>query len=74
MLFELVSIIAKAATAELGIALLPKFLIRNQLDKVEFLPALDLPLTNNFGYYWITPFEQVTYPHNRFHKMVLYTG
>ncbi|TWX59512.1 hypothetical protein ESZ28_00800 [Colwellia hornerae] len=62
MLFEQVSIIAKAATAELGIALLPKFLIQSELDKKELVPALDLPVTSSFGYYLVTPHEQLTYP------------
>jgi DNA-binding transcriptional LysR family regulator len=62
MLFEQVSIIAKAATAELGVALLPKFLIQSELDKKELVPALDLPVTSSFGYYLVTPLEQLTYP------------
>jgi DNA-binding transcriptional LysR family regulator len=62
MLFEQVSIIAKAATAELGVALLPKFLIQSELDKEELVPALDLPVTSSFGYYLVTPLEQLTYP------------
>jgi DNA-binding transcriptional LysR family regulator len=62
MLFEQVSIIAKAATAELGVALLPKFLIQSELDKKELVPALDLPVTSSFGYYLVTPNEQLTYP------------
>ena len=62
MLFEQVSIIAKAATAELGVALLPKFLIQSELDKKELVPALDLPVTSSFGYYLVTPIEQLTYP------------
>jgi LysR family glycine cleavage system transcriptional activator len=62
MLFEQVSIIAKAATAEIGVALLPKFLIQSELDKKELVPALDLPVTSSFGYYLVTPHEQLTYP------------
>ena len=62
MLFEQVSIIAKAATAELGVALLPKFLIQSELDKKELVPALNLPVTSSFGYYLVTPNEQLTYP------------
>lgn len=62
MLFEQVSIIAKAATAELGVALLPKFLIQSELDKKELVPALNLPVTSSFGYYLVTPIEQLTYP------------
>jgi len=62
MLFEQVSIIAKAATAELGVALLPKFLIKSELDKKELVPALNLPVTSSFGYYLVTPLEQLSYP------------
>jgi len=62
MLFEQVSIIAKAATAELGVALLPKFLIQSELDKMELVPALDLPVTSSFGYYLVTPNEHKKYP------------
>lgn len=62
MLFEQVSIIAKAATAELGVALLPKFLIQSELDKGELVPALDLPVTSSFGYYLVTPNEHKKYP------------
>jgi DNA-binding transcriptional LysR family regulator len=62
MLFEQVSIIAKAATAELGVALLPKFLIQSELDRKELVPALDLPVTSSFGYYLVTPNEHKKYP------------
>lgn len=55
MLFEQFSIIAQAAMAGLGVALLPTFLIASELERGELVVALDLPLQSSAGYYLITP-------------------
>ena len=44
MLFEQFSIVAQAAAANLGVALLPKFLIQSELQRGELVAVLDKPL------------------------------
>ena len=60
-LFEQISIIAQAAVAGLGVALLPKFLIRSELDRGELVMILDKPLQSDFGYHLITPVNKLNY-------------
>ena len=62
MLFEQFSIIAQAAVAGLGAALLPKFLIQSELDRGELKIVLDIPLKSGSGYYLVTPGEKSNYP------------
>lgn len=72
MLFEQFSIIAKAASTGLGIALLPKFLIQSELDRKELVPVLDLPMKSGSGYYLVTPVDKAEYaPVSVFTKWLL---
>lgn len=63
MFFEQFSIVTQAATVNMGVALLPKFLIENELERgelVQILPALNTS---------VSPSKQTAYylmsPHNR---------
>jgi DNA-binding transcriptional LysR family regulator len=58
MLFEQFSIIAQAAMAGLGVALLPRFLIASELERGELVVVLNLPLQSSAGYYLITPADK----------------
>ncbi|MFT5483876.1 MAG: LysR family glycine cleavage system transcriptional activator [Halieaceae bacterium] len=62
MLFEQLSIITQAAVAGLGAALLPKFLILNELDRGELQVIDSRPLRDERGYYLVTPIEKSGYP------------
>lgn len=62
MLFEQISIIAQAAVAGLGVALLPKFLIQSELDRGELVVIVDKPLQSDAGYHLITPVDKSDYP------------
>ena len=61
MLFEQFSIIAKAAIAGLGAALLPRFLIQSELDRGDLVILSDKPLKNNAGYYLVMPDNKSEY-------------
>ncbi len=61
MLFEQLSIIAQAAVAGLGAALLPKFLIQSELDRGELVVITNLPLQDSAGYYLVTPLDKSDY-------------
>ena len=61
MLFENFLIVAQAAIAGLGIALLPKFLVQNEIDRDELIVIFDKPLETDEGYYLVTPMEKLEY-------------
>tara|TARA_B110000467_G_scaffold110193_1_gene100506 strand:- start:166 stop:1062 length:897 start_codon:yes stop_codon:yes gene_type:complete len=63
MHFEQFSIATNAAIAGLGVALLPKFLIKNELKRGELKIICDRPLSTNTdkGYYLVTPNDKLTY-------------
>lgn len=61
MLLENFLIIAQAAIAGLGIALLPKFLIQNEIERGELILMFDIPLESEEGYYLVTPVEKSDY-------------
>ena len=61
MVFEQFSIIAQAASAGLGMALLPRFLIQSELDRGELCIILDAPLDSSAGYYLVSPANQSGY-------------
>ncbi len=61
MYFEQFNTAAQAAVAGLGIVLLPKFLVENELQRGELKLALKQPLKSNAGYYLVTPLEFVDY-------------
>lgn len=58
MAFEQFSIIAQAAVAGLGVALLPKFLIQSELDRNELVVILNMPTKSEDGYYLVTPADK----------------
>ncbi len=61
MHFEQFSIAANAAVAGLGIALLPKFLIENELQRNELVEVCCTPLKTENAYYLVTPNDKLTY-------------
>lgn len=61
MLFEQFSLVAQAAVAELGAALLPQFLIQSELDRGELVRIMELPFESNQGYYLVTPVNKTDY-------------
>ncbi len=62
MLFEQFSILIQAAIAGMGVALLPEFLIQNELKQDELTTISEAPLMNSSGYYLITPIDKADYP------------
>lgn len=61
MMFEEISTIAQATVAGLGVALLPRFLIENELSSGELAVVLEQPLESSFGYYLVTPRDKTGY-------------
>ena len=61
MHFEQFSIAANAAVAGLGIALLPKFLIENELQRAELVEVCCTPLKTENAYYLVTPNDKLDY-------------
>lgn len=61
MVFEQIATIAQATVAGLGLALLPRFLIENELRRGELQVVLDLPLKSSFAYYLVTPTDRADY-------------
>lgn len=58
--YELFSMLAQAAMHEMGVALIPPFLIRRELDEGRLVIALDTPLADNGrGYFLIVPQRKV---------------
>lgn len=55
MLCDQFALAAQAAMSGLGIALLPRFLIADELARGELVPALDLPMTSSESYYLAWP-------------------
>jgi len=66
MHFEQFSIATNAAVAGLGVALLPKFLIKNELQRGELQIICDRPLSidTGKGYYLVTPNDKLAYAPN----------
>ena len=62
MLFEQFSIVIQAAVAGIGMALLPIFLIQNELDRGELMMIQNLPLIRSrSAYYLVTPTDKSDY-------------
>jgi DNA-binding transcriptional LysR family regulator len=58
--YELFSMLAQAAIHEMGVALIPPFLIRRELDEGRLVVALNHPLPDNArAYYLIVPERKV---------------
>jgi DNA-binding transcriptional LysR family regulator len=62
MRFEQFSNVAQAAIAGLGIALMPTFLIGNELDSGQLVRVVDHPVRSTSAYYLVRPLAKVTYP------------
>lgn len=61
MHFEQFSIATNAAVAGLGVALLPKFLIKSELEREELVVICHKPLNTDRGYYLVIPNENLDY-------------
>jgi len=61
MHFEQFSIATNAAVAGLGVALLPKFLIENELKRGELQVICNKPQQTDSGYYLVTPNDKLSY-------------
>jgi LysR family glycine cleavage system transcriptional activator len=61
MVFEQFSILTQAAVAGLGVALLPRFLIRGELDRGELVVLSDQALVSESAYYLVTPQAKASY-------------
>ena len=61
MAFEQFSIVAQAASAGLGVALLPRFLIQSELDRGELTIIMNVPLASDAGYYLVSPISKSGY-------------
>lgn len=61
MMFEQFALITQAAIAGLGAAILPRFLIRPELERGELVTLLDLPVSSPEGYYLMTPTHRTSY-------------
>jgi len=62
MLFDQFATVAQVARAGLGVALLPTFLIEEELRMGQLVTALDLPMKNAEAYYLVWPEERATHP------------
>jgi len=58
--YEHFSILISAACAGLGIALIPQFLIFNELARKELTIAFDYPLQSRGAYYLVTPEDNIS--------------
>ena len=62
MVFEQFSILIQAAVASVGVALLPTFLIQNELDREELIILHEIPLQNrSSAYYLVIPTDKSDY-------------
>ena len=62
MMFDQFATAAQAAKHGTGVALLPQFLIENELENGELVPALDLPMESEDAYYLAWPKEGASHP------------
>ncbi|WP_448956168.1 LysR family transcriptional regulator [Labrys neptuniae] len=62
MLFDQFATAAQAAIAGLGVALLPEFLIQEELETGRLVRALDLPMVSAEAYYLVWPTERAGHP------------
>lgn len=62
MMFDQFGTIASAAAAGLGIALLPTFLIEDELKRGDLVPALDIRTESAEKYFLVWPAERGHYP------------
>ncbi|MCG5241315.1 LysR family transcriptional regulator [Azospirillum doebereinerae] len=62
MLFDQFATAAQAAAAGVGVALLPQFLIEDELRAGTLVKALDLPMKSAEAYYLVWPADRALYP------------
>ncbi|MBT9246492.1 LysR family transcriptional regulator (plasmid) [Gemmobacter fulvus] len=62
MLFDQFATLAQAAIAGLGVALIPAFLIAEELAAGKLVPALDLPMQNSEAYHLCWPLDRASHP------------
>lgn len=62
MLFDQFATAAQAAISGLGLALLPEFLIQDELARGDLVRALDLPMQSAEQYYLVWPANRSAYP------------
>ena len=62
MLFDQFATAAQAAISGLGLALLPEFLIQDELARGDLVRALDLPMQSTEQYYLAWPANRSAYP------------
>lgn len=62
MVFDQFAIAAQAAIAGLGVALLPTFLIQDELASRKLVRAINLPMESPERYYLVWPSERTKYP------------
>lgn len=62
MLFDQFATASQAAIGGLGVALLPTFLIQEELKRGELVPAVNKPMPSAQRYYLAFPRERATYP------------
>lgn len=62
MLFDQFATAAQAAVAGLGVALLPDFLIQEELRSGHLVPALDKPMRSDGCYHLAWPADRAAYP------------
>ncbi|CAM3120679.1 LysR family transcriptional regulator [Asticcacaulis taihuensis] len=62
MLFDQFATMAQMARAGLGVALLPDFLIEEELRTGQLVRALDLPMKNAEAYYLVWPEDRADHP------------
>jgi LysR family glycine cleavage system transcriptional activator len=62
MLFDQFATAAQAAMSGLGVALLPEFLIEDEIADGKLVPALDLPMHSAESYYLVWPNQRAHHP------------
>ncbi|WP_197278345.1 LysR family transcriptional regulator [Rhizobium sp. AAP43] len=62
MLFDQFATVSQAAIGGLGVALLPTFLFRDELERGNLVAAIDQPMASQQRYYLACPKERASYP------------
>lgn len=69
--FDQFTMVIEAATAGLGFALLPRYLIEKELDEGQLQVVFDLPMTTENSYYFVMPEGKLEHPlANRFYDWI----
>lgn len=73
--FSQFALVTQAAVAGMGVALLPRFLIENELERGELAPLINIPYIGQEGYYLVSPKRRSSYaPVVAFRKWLLKQG